>query len=89
MVSLFSLLFICRMRKQLTISTAIPQSQAPTTEAPKPASVDVRKGTWQAVEFRILLRKVFLLQYSDATQSAKATEALKETLVPVLKVQRK
>ena len=61
------------------------QSQTPTTEAPKPASVDV-EGTWQAVDFRDTLEKVFLLQYDDAASRLKATEALKD-VVPVLKVQ--
>ena len=78
MVSLFSLLFIagCGNEQQQVQQT---QSQTPTTEAPKPASVDV-EGTWQALE------KVFLLQYDDAASRLKATEALKD-VVPVLKIQ--
>ena len=84
MVSLFSLLFIagCGNEQQPVQQT---QSQTPTTEAPKPASVDV-EGTWQAVEFRDTLEKVFLLKYDDAASRLKATEALKD-VVPVLKVQ--
>ena len=72
MVSLFSLLFIagCGNEQQQVQQT---QSQTPTTEAPKPASVDV-EGTWQAVDFR------------DAASRLKATEALKD-VVPVLKIQ--
>ena len=84
MVSLFSLLFIagCGNEQQQVQQT---QSQTPTTEAPKPASVDV-EGTWQAVDFRDTLEKVFLLQYDDAASRLKATEALKD-VVPVLKIQ--
>ena len=84
MVSLFSLLFIagCGNEQQPVQQT---QSQTPTTEAPKPASVDV-EGTWQAVEFRDTLEKVFLLKYDDPASRLKATEALKD-VVPVLKVQ--
>lgn len=80
MVSLFSLVFIagCGNEQQA-------QSQTPTTEAPKPALVDV-EGTWQAVEFRDTLEKVFLLKYDDAASRLKATEALKD-VVPVLKIQ--
>ena len=84
MVFLFSLVFIagCGNEQQPVQQT---QSQTPTTEAPKPASVDV-EGTWQAVEFRDTLEKVFLLKYDDAASRLKATEALKD-VVPVLKVQ--
>ena len=84
MVSLFSLLFIagCGNEQQPVQQT---QSQTPTTEAPKPASVEI-EGTWQAVEFRDTLEKVFLLKYDDAASRLKATEALKD-VVPVLKVQ--
>ena len=84
MVSLFSLLFIAGCgNEQQPVQQA--QSQTPTTEAPKPASVDV-EGTWQAVEFRDTLEKVFLLKYDDPASRLKATEALKD-VVPVLKVQ--
>ena len=84
MVSLFSLLFIagCGNEQQTVQQT---QRQTPTTEAPKPASVDV-EGTWQAVDFRDTLEKVFLLQYDDAASRLKTTEALKD-VVPVLKIQ--
>ena len=84
MVSLFSLLFIagCGNEQQPVQQT---QSQTPTTEAPKPASVEI-EGTWQAVEFRDTLEKVFLLKYDDPASRLKATEALKD-VVPVLKVQ--
>jgi len=84
MVFLFSLVFIagCGNEQQPVQQT---QSQTPTTEAPKPASVDV-EGTWQAVEFRDTLEKVFLLKYDDAASRLKATEALKD-VVPVLKIQ--
>ena len=84
MVSLFSLLFIagCGNEQQQVQQT---QSKTATTEAPKPASVDV-EGTWQAVDFRDTLEKVFLLKYDDAASRLKATEALKD-VVPVLKIQ--
>ena len=84
MVSLFSLVFIagCGNEQQQVQQT---QSQTLTTEAPKPASVDV-EGTWQAVDFRDTLEKVFLFKYDDAASRLKATEALKD-VVPVLKVQ--
>ena len=84
MVSLFSLVFIagCGNEQQQVQQT---QSQTLTTEAPKPASVDV-EGTWQAVDFRDTLEKVFLLKYDDAASRLKAIEALKD-VVPVLKVQ--
>ena len=84
MVSLFSLVFIagCGNEQQQVQQT---QSQTLTTEAPKPASVDV-EGTWQAVDFRDTLEKVFLLKYDDAASRLKAVEALKD-VVPVLKVQ--
>ena len=84
MVFLFSLVFIagCGNEQQPVQQT---QSQTPTTEAPKPASVEI-EGTWQAVEFRDTLEKVFLLKYDDAASRLKATEALKD-VVPVLKVQ--
>ena len=84
MVSLFSLLFIAGCgNEQQPVQQA--QSQTPTTEAPKPASVDV-EGTWQAVEFRDTLEKVFLLKYDDPASRLKATEALKD-VIPVLKIQ--
>ncbi len=57
------------------------QSQTPTTEAPKPASVEQKEHG--AVEFRDTLEKVFLLKYDDAASRLKATEAL-EDVVPVL-----
>ena len=84
MVFLFSLVFIagCGNEQQPVQQT---QSQTPTTEAPKPASVEI-EGTWQAVEFRDTLEKVFLIKYDDAASRLKATEALKD-VVPVLKVQ--
>ena len=84
MVSLFSLVFIagCGNEQQQVQQT---QSQTLTTEAPKPASVDV-EGTWQAVDFRDTLEKVFLFKYDDAASRLKAIEALKD-VVPVLKVQ--
>ncbi len=47
----------------------------------KPASVEI-EGTWQAVEFRDTLEKVFLLKYDDAASRLKAAEAL-EDVVPV------
>ena len=73
MVSLFSLLFIagCGNEQQQVQQT---QSQTPTTEAPKPASVDV-EGTWQAVDFRDTLEKVFLLQYERCGQSLKGNRS--------------